>query len=421
MIRNLFDQYKHPENRLTHALVSCLDCDRRLLAGFLRWVLGRGVPIPKNLRMIEQSMPDEAEPSTENGSESLPDAWIHDGSSWALVIESKINAPLDRKQLRSHRGMAREYNECRLLALVAARPPRKIQGVEVKEWREVYEWMKSRHKSEWAGRMAEYMEVLEARLIEELYFQKGTLTMFSGIPFDRDRPYSYETAKRVLGLAMDELRGRRDLKKLGAASPKTRKAITGKHASSVWNFLLLEPALHFTKFPHLGLSIRVDELQAGMVVPNGMRGEYRRKLTEGDALVRAMEKVCRGIENRLKGVAGAVPWVEIVQRRFRHRGGSTAIVDAKLQFDPRTFLAHSRPSRKGVKRQPEWVQALQRAMANKGSNLQLFIGASFRYDRCPTTGRREILDHIASAWLACKPLLNLVRGPGHSKASAAGA
>ena len=37
-MRNLFDQYDQPENRLSHALAVCLNEDRRLLTKFLAWM-----------------------------------------------------------------------------------------------------------------------------------------------------------------------------------------------------------------------------------------------------------------------------------------------------------------------------------------------------------------------------------------------
>ena len=35
-VRNVFDQYDQPENRVTHALMSALDADRNLLDAFLK-------------------------------------------------------------------------------------------------------------------------------------------------------------------------------------------------------------------------------------------------------------------------------------------------------------------------------------------------------------------------------------------------
>ena len=41
-MRNLFDQYDAPENRLTHAPGCCLQRDPRLLRDFVRRAVGRG-------------------------------------------------------------------------------------------------------------------------------------------------------------------------------------------------------------------------------------------------------------------------------------------------------------------------------------------------------------------------------------------
>jgi hypothetical protein len=48
-------------------------------------------------------------------------------------------------------------------------------------------------------------------LIESQQFLEGTLTMFSGFPFGHDHPFTYLEGKRVLELALGELKKRRDL------------------------------------------------------------------------------------------------------------------------------------------------------------------------------------------------------------------
>jgi len=45
LMRNVFDQYDQPENRVTHALLSCLGNDRKLIRPFLN-MLGL-LSIPK--------------------------------------------------------------------------------------------------------------------------------------------------------------------------------------------------------------------------------------------------------------------------------------------------------------------------------------------------------------------------------------
>jgi hypothetical protein len=90
-------------------------------------------------------------------------------------------------------------------------------------------------------RGAGYLEVAEAKLIDSEQFVEGTLTQFSGFPFGRDHPFTYLEGKRVLGLAMNELSGRRDLKAQLGMNPKAsgRGAITGSGGDAVWDFLSL--------------------------------------------------------------------------------------------------------------------------------------------------------------------------------------
>jgi hypothetical protein len=128
-MRNIFDQYRHSENRLTHALISSLASDPDLLGKFIKWATGHRVPTGR-LQVLEQSLPSEEEPHDEEEAErrGLPDAWIHDDNSWALIIESKIAAPVDRDQLERHRRMAerRGFTNAHLLALVTELPNRSV-------------------------------------------------------------------------------------------------------------------------------------------------------------------------------------------------------------------------------------------------------------------------------------------------------
>src|SRR5688572_4443620 len=102
-MRNVFDQYSHPENRLTHALAVCLDEDRRLLDRFLAWIGIRPPSLIKRLTVSEQALPGERPISEENAErKGLPDIVIHSSESWALFVESKIEARLTDDQLLRH-------------------------------------------------------------------------------------------------------------------------------------------------------------------------------------------------------------------------------------------------------------------------------------------------------------------------------
>ena len=54
-MRNIFDQYAQPENRVTHALMTALDEDRGLLGLFSRELVRVKAPVdPRKLSVLEQ-------------------------------------------------------------------------------------------------------------------------------------------------------------------------------------------------------------------------------------------------------------------------------------------------------------------------------------------------------------------------------
>ena len=101
-MRNVFDQYDQPENRLTHALVSTLENDKNLLRPFLYWLQVKNIPSLKNLRIGQQHIPGQVEDHEKEGQDGIPDACIYDDESWAVLIESKIQAKPSLRQLYRH-------------------------------------------------------------------------------------------------------------------------------------------------------------------------------------------------------------------------------------------------------------------------------------------------------------------------------
>lgn len=238
--------------------------------------------------------------------------------------------------------------------------------------------------------------------------------LFAGIPFGKDEPYNYHEAKRLLRLALDELRKRGDLKKeLGMDSEsKGHAAITGRESTRVWDFLRLAQAHGgHTEFPHLTLSIDEGQLLAQVTIPNGIRPQFRKNLITGgrDRFCALFRKLLDNFNTSLKGVNGAAAWVEVVQRRYPTQR-SEPIIDARLQFDLRTAFEEQRGVRNSVKQQQQWLEATYDALAQKTSNLQLGVGAIFRYERCPGVHKAEILNHVANVWLGCKPLIETLIG-----------
>lgn len=419
-MRNLFDQYSQPENRLTHALLSCLSKDRRLLGHFVIWAAGQR-KLPKALGVLEQTLPGEPVEFSETEAErrGLPDGCITDGTRWSLLIESKFAAALSADQLRRHLRTATRHGltDSRLLLLTVGEVTQKLPSqVIARRWSDVYQWLvRESRRSEWAQIAKEYLEVAEARGIEQQYLKEGTVTVFSGIPFGRSEPYSYIQAKRELGLFLNELRSDRRLQRRLGTDPngRGRGAITGRAGYGVWDFLSLKSAARsklFTKFPHLTVGIRDTRLEVYVTVPNGVRSEVRGNILgrSHEDFDRLVHDVHRRLCVALRKHPGASPMIVLVQRHYASQR-SPAIHDAQLRFDSRTGFKGSQ-SRGRVKHQPEWLRVVYDVLKNRRSNLQFQIGADFPYDRCPVVASPQITEIAVAVWLACEPLVKTALG-----------
>jgi len=418
-MRNLFDQYSQPENQVTHALVSALAEDSRLLRRFVRWVSPRRRLPVHGLRVVEQSLPGET-PVTEKEAErrGLPDACIYQGDQFALLIESKIAAAVSHDQLRRHQRTAerRGFRDIAMLVIAVQRPSGSWPAsVLIRTWSEIYAWLvQEARRSRWARRVADYLVVAEGRLPED-YPLEGTLTTFTGIPFGADEPYNYPEAKRLLKLATQALRAQpRLVHDLGMdPAGAGRGAITGRDGAAVWDFLRikgLERGGTFTSSPHLTLAIEADRVVATITVPNGIQRAFRQNLLKPgfDTFVDLFAKMNTRLQRALRDAPGAAPWVILVQRRYPSQR-AMPLIDANIEYDLRTAFPGKRRGLP-VKPQPQWLQATYEALTQKRSNLQIAVGAAFPYRTCSATKDPAIVEHVAQAWLACQPLLDMLHG-----------
>lgn len=449
-MRNLFDQYQAPENRLTHALGCCLDQDADLLGAFVKWATGLPCTSKRSLQIVEQQIPGEPEDFDEDHALGLPDLWIHDQENWSLILESKVASAIKPEQLRRHLLTAQRYgfNDIVLLVLSPEEPdhrvkrvverirslmanpggqrknhsshlggPRSFPGsppkpdaprVVYRRWADLYCWMRQQaRRSVWAQRFVKYLEIAEERMTADGYLGDQCLTEFDGIPFNLEHPYTYREAKRVLRLLLDELRTRKDLRQLGMdAEGIGRTAITGTSGTSVWDFLPLKIARgedSFTRYPHLTVSIQSQRFQVQITVPHRVLPRCRRNLlalgSEGfrDLVAQVQERVMRAI----RPIDESYPWMEVLQRHYESQR-SPGICDAKLEFDLRTALSNGDGRVKG---QEQWICATFDALQKKQSNLQMSIGAVFPYGDAKLHSR-DVLDAIAGVWLGCKPWLD---------------
>jgi hypothetical protein len=102
---------------------------------------------------------------------------------------------------------------------------------------------------------------------------------------------------------------------------------------------------------------------------------------------------------------------EVLHRHYLTRQRST--LDAHLEFDLRTAFAGYGP----IKRQEEWLGSAYDAFADKRSNLQIGIGAAFRFGTSTTVSGPAFARSVVAAWCATAPVLDLVCGTACSNSS----
>jgi hypothetical protein len=126
----------------------------------------------------------------------------------------------------------------------------------------------------------------------------------------------------------------------------------------------------------------------------------------GEARFRSLtEDIVKNLSPLLRDHKGATPWFRGVQRRWPNRR-ETPFVDANIGFDLRTAFQSSGPP----KAQLRWLSAGYGSLVNKeSSNYEIQIGVVFCYERCPELREADAIDLIAQSWIACKPLIDLVR------------
>lgn len=413
-MRNVFDQYSQPENKLTHALVSALHADRALLRPFLKWAGAVDIPPSNSLRITEQQVPGEAEPGDEADAEArgLPDACIYDDDGWALLIEAKVQAVPNATQLRKHVSTANRhgFEQPQLLLLYVDKAPVNLpEHTTAIEWKILYKWFRERAgHSHWARLLTEYMEVFESRMIAQNYAIRGTITMFDGMRFTADNPYSYTEAKRLIKLLGDELQKRKDLERLGVDPRGTRRqAITGLTGDRVWDFLPLKAARDsksFTDYPHLTMEVGREAPSASITIPNGVRGGFRTQLRSigQEGFMDIVADIQKDVAPITKRSHNAKCMIYALQRHFRSQR-SDGEMNARIEADLQTVVPGKR---RLAKYQPEWIEAVYNIVSHKKSNIQLGISMRFSYD-CPIVQSGEVIDLFADSWKAMLPIAQL--------------
>ena len=335
-MRNIFDYYKQSENQLTHALFSTLANDPVLLRGFIKDICGvRGAP--KNLHLSVQSYPSaRAYTDDEIKSRSIPDAWIYNDDGFALVFEAKISDSLTQPQLTSHENTARKqgFETPRFYTITALPNAGDFENWTQITWVSIYTWLKKQaHDNIWAKNLAEYFELLEARMFENEQLNNGKITTFTGFPSYEDG-YSYLVAKNTLRKALDELRKDTRLVKCLGMNPegKSRGGITGKDVTVVWDFLPMgEDDKNFTESLHLTLGINETAVEPMITIPHGLTTDKKDKIK--DLGIDGFTKRCEEILENMQPILAENPHAQPIIARF-----------SKTLSKPKSYTHHGYPN-----------------------------------------------------------------------------
>ena len=412
-MRHIFDQYSQPENRITHALISGLAQDSRLLRKFVQWITGKKFLRGTAFNIVEQSLPGEIQTDEENAEErGLPDAWIYTEDGWALLIESKISAHVLASQLTRHLRIAqrRGFPDSTLLVLATEDKIKRLpNGTAGLSWRQVYKWLcRQSDKHGWARHIQTYMEIAEAKMVQMGYLKEGTITRFAGIPFTRDYPFNYLEAKRLLGLIMDELKTKKSLQRLGV-DPKLpgRGAIKSHKGWSVWDFMRLKyskNSRNFTKYPHFTVAILADKATAFVTLPNAAERIIRKRLfgCGQEVFNNLMSSILEKMKPVFKIDPSVQPYAQVIQRHYLSQS-SPPIQDAILRYDLRTITQDGEKVRH--KYQPQWLETTYEVMTNKKSNIQFEIGIEIPYRESRIVHTTKAITLFEEAFLALQPFL----------------
>ncbi len=413
-MRNIFDQYGHPENRLTHAFVCTLNEDRKLLYAFIQQFIS--IPLStKALKIVEQTLPNRSE--NEEGTDSLPDALIYDEKAGvAVVFENKLKASLTQKQLDRHLRNVRQCGFSKIIPITIALAVNESITSEWQQlcWKDIYQWLYGmRGQSLWARKLAEYMKITEQRLMEKEYLVSGSLTTFSGIPFGEEHPLTYLEAKQTLRLLCARLRTSSSIaNKLPADITKPgRHSITKGSPLAVWDFIPFKGTGAFNNAPHLTVGFLEHNAQAMLTIPDKIASPYRGNIRaiSMETFTDALRMVLDSYKKNFKSVEGAKPVIKILQRHYKTQK-SPATIDGFTEFDLRALFHNNLAG--GVKQCRGWLEIaytlLQEQVRSGSANIQFQIGVNFYYDKCNALKSPDSEKLFISSWLSLKPFINVV-------------
>lgn len=423
---NIFDQYTHLENRLTHALGVTLERSSIFRENFIKDFTGKKRFFGK-VAHVELQLAKGA--STEKDPDAcIPDLVILNNTDQAIIIESKVGAGITMSQLTGHEKRARRNALEIYSALVITGRKRDAEKLldwsragRVNEewkhisWRQVYQ-LASQYADEdpWSRELQQYMNILSSQMDDSGMDSQVKIIDFTGIPFTSFEDFDFRVAKRILRSLMDTLdEDRNFLKTLGFKKdqiPRHRKKIST--GTRVWDYLSpVDQDKSHKGSHHFTVSISQDHMNAMLTVPNGpVFRRFRKNVSRNNA--QDFDAMVKGIMKNLskEGIlkAGGQPVIKLVQRRYKTRQNVFA-VDGEMSFDIRTTEGQRRTGKiPPIEAQPEWLHLCKSLILNKKGNVQLQIGVQFYYSHCPAIKTPKATELVKKSLASMAPAVSLL-------------
>ncbi len=435
-IRNVFDQYDQPENKLTHSLMSCLNEDRELLKNFLNTFRPKFIDNKKIKKICvnEQTLPEEQISDQEeievdekkkglsdgifyDDGEGVPDGIIYDDKDRkCIIIESKIELKLSKKQLLRHeKSVSKRDYEIRGLYITVEEKKIPLENWKNIIWSDIYSWAYKQEQkidSRWAGILVGYFDKLEEKMRMRKKGFMGSITKFTGINFKGG--YSPSEGKHVLIHLMKKIRThhyKELVTKLGADFTSNKKKPI--KTLSLWDKIPLKSGNTTKENFHISISVTPEFATAGLTLPNqSFRGNIRKRFNslKFQEFQELIYNITHNIVGHFRTKKNYIPHIRIRQRRYPSQN-STPIIDGKINFDIRTaFSKFADDLKPKQKPQIEWLQAAHNLMLNRKSNanMEFQIGVDFYYGKDSLIKNQDADEVFVKALVSCKPLLDKI-------------
>ena len=406
----LYDQYSNEENRLTHALLHTIGSSEWIFSRFLKDFLGLRVLSAREIYEIStQKIPFSHGDNALEQVESIPDAWIADGSSkLGIVIEvkNKKNA-LRLGQLQRHANRITGYKHQNLLVITPdLQRPNKIIEMERKagknlnviwrSWNDVYSWLTELPITKSTKREKETFMTISMR---EYLERRSEVLGFQGIKFQGG--FNVLDAKPILNAEMEELEP--TVRKLYRDSGKRRPAITTFSQEAVWDCFGNEKG--FTTDLHFTLGINEKSHDISITIPNSAKQVWSRlkKVFSDEGNQEQLFSILKSLRNEVPHL-----FIEFNQRHFVARKFS--VRDGYMEFDIDTLGAPFRKKDTKAKEFPVWLPAIKAAIVNKRRiNGQVMFKSRFFFNETKGIDKPQFIETVKGTIKAFKPLYGFLR------------